>query len=410
MPKRVNENAGISQRSDGHYRVRLTHKGKQYESVQRRLSDAKNWRASIKTDLDRCPEGIELIRQNWVARTSGPSGEISKSFNHLTDAIDWLRNTEADMRRGNWTETERSAQTLDSFIEEWRASKVGVGAKTMIGYDGLIKNQILPHLGTVELRALDAPVLRKWITTLLKTTGKPTVHKSGALMRQILKFAVKDNVLPRNTALDIELPKLEQPEKTALTWTELVALADECGDMRTFVLFSGLVGTRIGETLALKVSDFDFKKNQFTVRRSWTLDSHGKPVEGPTKTRKSRPIPIPANILGPLLELTDEMPSSAYVFRGNYGQPLDSHLIRRNVLGPAAKRLGLENVTPHTLRHTCASLLISRKTPITTVSRILGHKTVTLTLNTYGHFYTDDLVECMNDIGTLVIPSTPLAA
>jgi integrase len=63
--------------------------------------------------------------------------------------------------------------------------------------------------------------------------------------------------------------------------------------------------------------------------------------------------------------------------------------------------LGLSKVTLHTLRHTCASLLISSGASITSVSRILGHSSVVQTLNTYSHYYKEDVEVSMAKLGDL---------
>ena len=62
---------------------------------------------------------------------------------------------------------------------------------------------------------------------------------------------------------------------------------------------------------------------------------------------------------------------------------------------PAAKAAGIRNAGIHMLRHTCASMLIRLNTPITTVSEILGHSSVEITLKTYAHFYTEDSFTAM---------------
>ena len=69
---------------------------------------------------------------------------------------------------------------------------------------------------------------------------------------------------------------------------------------------------------------------------------------------------------------------------------------------PATEGLGLDGITLHSLRHTCASLLIKVKAPITTVSHILGHASVKMTLDTYGHYYEDDTSEWINNLGQFV--------
>ena len=90
---------------------------------------------------------------------------------------------------------------------------------------------------------------------------------------------------------------------------------------------------------------------------------------------------------------------SSWVFEGSKGDALNDGWFRKNRFAPAVQKLGLEGITIHNLRHTCASLLIRLGNPVTNVSRILGHSTVVQTLNTYGHFYQDDIKDSMATLG-----------
>jgi integrase len=87
-----------------------------------------------------------------------------------------------------------------------------------------------------------------------------------------------------------------------------------------------------------------------------------------------------------------------YLFIGMKGGPLSGDFLRKKWFGPAAKKLGMTGATVHMLRHTCASLLIRIGTPITTVSAILGHSGVKITLKTYAHFYVEDSFAAMTKL------------
>ena len=63
----------------------------------------------------------------------------------------------------------------------------------------------------------------------------------------------------------------------------------------------------------------------------------------------------------------------------------------RQLFDPAAKDIGVAGMVPHELRHTCASLAIAAGANVLAVQRLLGHGTATMTLDTYGHLFSDDL-------------------
>jgi integrase len=81
----------------------------------------------------------------------------------------------------------------------------------------------------------------------------------------------------------------------------------------------------------------------------------------------------------------------AFVFPGRDGGPSDQGSLRRRVLVPAAERAGLTGVGFHTLRHTCASMLIESGLSPLRLQRWMGHHSAAFTLETYGHLLDDDL-------------------
>lgn len=65
----------------------------------------------------------------------------------------------------------------------------------------------------------------------------------------------------------------------------------------------------------------------------------------------------------------------------------------RQLFDPAAQDIGMAGLVPHELRHTCASLAIAEGANVLAVQRLLGHETATMTLDTYGHLFSDDLTK-----------------
>lgn len=221
----------------------------------------------------------------------------------------------------------------------------------------------------------------------------------------MLKFAVKAKHLPSNPADGIELPRLPETEQRYLTHEHLHRLAIASGRFRTLVLVLGYCGLRFGEAAALAVADVDLSTRRIRVSRSVTYVSGKGLVEGPTKNHSSRTVPVP-QFLAPLLsteiqgrEGTDLVfPSrrAGYMTLGEVRWVFDPavNLVRaavKDLRQQEMKQLGqvqtpeLPVITPHQLRHTCASLAISAGANVKVLQTLLGHKTATLTLDRYGH-------------------------
>jgi integrase len=116
-------------------------------------------------------------------------------------------------------------------------------------------------------------------------------------------------------------------------------------------------------------------------------------VLGAPKSRHgARTIPLADELAG---RLRARRPAGAQaedlVFLNSLGRPLKPSNLRNRVLAPAAKRAGVSGIGLHTLRHTCASLLIAEGATMLRLQRWMGHHSAAYTLETYGHLIDDEL-------------------
>jgi integrase len=97
-----------------------------------------------------------------------------------------------------------------------------------------------------------------------------------------------------------------------------------------------------------------------------------------------------------------------YLFATEHGLPLDPDRWRKTAFKAAMQAAGLTGATPHALRHGYASLLIAKKLPLLYVSRQLGHATITMTADTYGHLLRESGDEAMATLDAAIRPNGPL--
>jgi integrase len=166
----------------------------------------------------------------------------------------------------------------------------------------------------------------------------------------------------------------------------------------------GYCGLRFGEAIALRAKDIG---DGITVRASVTKVAGRGYVEDTTKTHRTRWVPVPSFFreevgeqawrrrwnrpVGREPKLMDAAPNQL-VFPGHDGDFLTSFEYRKE-FNAAAKAIGVPDLVPHELRHTCASLAIAAGANVLAVQRLLGHDTATMTLDTYGHLFSDDLTK-----------------
>lgn len=407
MPKQANRYPGIKPLDVG-YQARVFHRGFEESRTFRVLDEAKRWQINLKKDLERAPEGIRRSNKTWVATAIGPEGVASESFETLDDAIQWKNEALVLLARGEQPPIRSATVEFGVFAEQWLLQKGKKDTSRKGTYASQLKLHVNPYLGSKDLREISSSQLQEWVDLLQeKGVGVATIKSSATLVRQVLKYAVKKRHIPRTVWVEIELPTTTKSERAkAFTLSQLNSIARECGPYRLLVLLLGLCGLRIGEATALRREHIDFDAGVMRVETAWKRNKTGQRYLGLPKNGKGRDVPIPRVLLEDLLNRCDEIADEEYLFVGAKGGSLNPDHFRKRWFLPALRELAIRNAGIHMLRHTCASLLIRQNTPITTVSQILGHSDVQITLKTYAHFFVEDSFEAMEKLSQFVASVT----
>ncbi|WP_072690449.1 site-specific integrase [Rhodococcus marinonascens] len=180
-------------------------------------------------------------------------------------------------------------------------------------------------------------------------------------------------------------------ERRHLTVGRVDSLARAAASHSLLVHVLAYCGLRFGEAAALQGSDVDLERQRFRIHRSVTLvDS--KLVYSSTKSNKGRDVPIPGFLCELLANHLDGHPADVLAFPESRGGAMRANNVRSRWWNAAVeKSTAPEGLTPHELRHTCASLAITAGANIKTLQRMLGHSSAALTLDRYGHLLEDDL-------------------
>jgi integrase len=270
----------------------------------------------------------------------------------------------------------------------------------MYAYRSIVRNRIAPHLGTVPLAKL-GPLDVQGCYRALGVAGyaPKTIHLTHTVLRQALSQAVRWRLVPTNAAADADLPAGRRKEIEAWTAGDARAfLAATAGDDRhalwRLLLDSGM---RLGEALALAWADVDLAADTVAIRRTLTRTKGGGWIVGDAaKTRAGRrPIAISPPTVVALrahraaqaerrLRLGQDWVNEGFVFdRGDGGR--SSPATVQHAFERAVTNAGVPRLTPHGCRHTSATLLILAGVPLKVVSERLGHASVAITADVYGH-------------------------
>lgn len=400
MPKQVHAHPGIKPLSGNGYQARVSFKGFEESQNFRLLEDAKRWQRNLRQELERAPEGVRRKKKQWHASVIGPEGVTTETFDSLADAIQWRNEADAHIRRGEPVRQQRPAVSFHDYATSWLDRSYADEKARKGTYASQLRLHVLPHLGGLDLQDISSETLQGWINRLedLKV-GIPTIRGAASAVRMILKKAHKERLIATNPWDSIDVPTGKRSKRArAFTEEQLFAIAALCGEYEFLVIFLGHCGLRIGEATALTRGHIDLERNVIRVEQAWGRTRSGKRILGPTKTGESRSVPIPRRIRAELKKVCSNLSPEDYLFVGAKGEPLNPEFFRKRWFTPAAKAIGIRDAYVHMLRHTCASILIRVLTPITAVSHILGHSSVEVTLNTYAHFYEEDVFKAMDNL------------
>jgi integrase len=271
---------------------------------------------------------------------------------------------------------------------------------TYQGYERIVRLHIKPTLGRVKLQNLTPTHLRGLYRERLEAGLAPRmVQLIHTTLHKALKEAAADGLVPRNVAGLVRAPRPAGQETNPLTPEQARALLKTASSERLAALYVLAVttGMRQGELLGLKWEDIDLNAGTLRVRRTLSTAIGGGFGFSPPKTAKGRRnIRLPESALSSLrnhreaqLEKRDGITGlwedHGLVFTTHVGTPISRQDLITRSFKPLLQRAGLPNIRFHDLRHTCATLLLCRGVHAKLVQELLGHATISVTLDTYSH-------------------------
>lgn len=333
----------------------------------------------------------------WRVRYVAPDGkERNKSFQRKVDADRFAAHVETDKARGEWIDPRLGRKTIEEWSGEWLAQLVHLRPKTTVGYQSLLRTCVLPTFGSLPLARVDQPAVAAWVAALrARGLSASRVRQAYRVLSGMLGAAVQAGYLAKTPCSGIKLPRITSRDATLLTAPQVDELAAAAGSSSVAIYLLAYGGLRWGELAALRRRRCDVLHSRIEIAEAMS-DVNGRLLYGPTKTYERRWVRLPAFLTQLLAQQLASVPSDpdALVFVGSRGAPLRYHSFRRAVWDKAVGTAGFpSDVTPHCLRHTCASLLVAAGADPVAVQRHLGHKDVTTTLNIYAGLFPNRLEE-----------------
>lgn len=315
---------------------------------------------------------------------------------------------EKELGRAYTLPPEKRRDSFSAFINDvWFPLQIcnGNDKQTTITFYKNMKKLIVEYFDGMIIQEISPMHIQKFLVYLnseYKTQrGKPlspkTIRHYFNALGMIFSYAEKQNVIAKNPMLKVDAPKKDKKPVDALTQeqaAQFFQLLSACPlDFRCILQLLITTGIRRGECIGLKWSDIDERHSTITIARSvvYTPES-GISVSTPKTANSIRSIPIMPSALHLLQQLKeqtrrkypDTILKEAFVFPGEKDLflPRDPNAVTRRVKR-FMKNNGFPDLSPHDLRHSCATLLLSQGADIKSVQEILGHADASTTLNFY---------------------------
>jgi integrase len=302
-----------------------------------------------------------------------------------------MSQTQADLHRGTYLDPQRGKLTVAEYADIWQAGLTHLKESTHQRYTGIVITHIKPVWGTWQLSKLTTNDINAWVGALVSDGLKPgSVRQTHRVLSLILESAAQDSRIARNPAKGASLPRTVREEPVYLSASELRAMAKVSEPDDLVILTLAMTGMRFGELAALRVKRFDAVRRRLTVAESVT-EVAGKLVFTTPKTHQTRSVPVPASIAARIGTLCADKGPDELVFTSPKGEVLRLRNWRRRVFDPGCRAIGREELSPHDLRHTAASLAIAAGANVKAVQRMLGHASAAMTLDIYAGLFADDL-------------------
>jgi integrase len=393
------------------------------------------------------PTRVETARcgQGKRYKVTGIPGVRARSFDNLTGAQGakaWLAKAQHQASSGEFVDPRSGEMLLREYIEdEWWPNKGYDDPATAATVRSRVWTHIVPQLGNLQLNAIKAPQLKRWLAGRKAEAGPGTVNEAWQYLASILQSAVDDERITKNycrSQQSVRPPARPSPKPRAWTKEQVLAVQQAMDPRFRIAVDIGVgAGLRAGELFGLAVEDIDEESGRIHVRRQ-IKKVGSKLCFALPKGQKTRAVPVPDYLLKRISDHLAARP--AQVVRLPWSNPAPGQTDREKELraprehalilpGPSGggmrrdawdtriwkPALAAAGVIPppevtrhpiksrpggfrtvrvyaesrengfHALRHTFASVQLDAREPIVAVSSWLGHENASITLQIYAH-------------------------
>jgi integrase len=287
-----------------------------------------------------------------------------------------------------------------AFLRTWLedVAKPTIRASTYESYRDIVELHLLPGLGRIPLAKLSPADVQAFLTAKQGSGLSPRrIQMLHAVLRRALRIAEEWELVSRNVARLVRPPRVPKHEISPLDPEQAHQLIEAAADDRLRALWITALGTgcRQGELLGLRWEDVELDVRRLRVRHTLARVEGKLTLLEPKTARSRRTIILPTVVVDALtghrtrqkmerLVAGSRWVDTGHVFATTIGTPIEAAVVTR-AFQRALKQAGLPHSRFHDLRHAAATFLLAQGFTLEDVKNLLGHSSIVLTSNTYGH-------------------------
>ena len=234
----------------------------------------------------------------WEARYRDARGAMhAQTFPTKTAAVQWSRETETDVRRGDWIDPRLGRRTFRDWSDEYLSTIVHLRTVTRRDYERQLRVHIVPVFGDRPISQIDQVDIRRFMSDLRATGMAPkTLQKVRLVLRQVLETARGSGAIKANPCEGIRLPRAEAKEPIFLTPDQVEVLARAARPpYGVLIRFAAATGLRPSEICGLRVRRLDLRAGTVEVAEARTVVG-GRTEDGPPKSGSRRTVQLPSSV------------------------------------------------------------------------------------------------------------------
>jgi integrase len=336
---------------------------------------------------------IERRSGHYRVKYRDPTGrQRSRSFPRKADAQRFAVEMEADLARGQWLDPAGAQLSVAEWSETFLSLCRRLEPTSQATYARDLRRYVLPRFGDYRIGFVPVEEIENWLNDEIDQGIAPSsVHRHYGALRRMFQVAIEKEKIVANPCDRVTPPRVPRKEMVFLDWDQVIELTTAHSDrFQALILFAVETGMRWSELVGLRRTRLDLNARRVRVTEQLIrLDAGQWRRKAPKTEAGVRSISLSPALVDVMRDHLRDFAAhgaDSLVFSTGRGTPLIASSFLTNHFGPARQVAGL-TCRFHDLRHTSVALAIAGGAHPKAIQARMGHSSITVTLDRYGHLF-----------------------